>query len=251
VFAWQISDVPGILREVIEHKLGIDPAFKPIKQKERRYTPERRKTTQLEVNKLLEAGFIMLVDYPSWLANSVLIEKPDKSWCMCINYTSLNKACPKDEYPLPRICQIVDSTTSCELLSFLDAYSGYYQISFAIDDEEKTVFITLFGIFCYTMMAFGLKNGGATYQKCVQIVLEGQIGRNVKAYIDDIVVKSKKRGDLLDDLKETFDNLRKFKMMLNTKKCVFGVSSGKLLGYMVSSRGIDVNPKKVEAIEKL
>jgi hypothetical protein len=251
VFAWQISDVPGILREVIEHKLGIDPAFKPIKQKERRYTPERCKPTRLEVNKLLEAGFIMPVDYPSWLVNFVLIEKPDKSWRMCIDYTSLNKASPKDEYPLPRICQIVDSTTSCELLSFLDAYSGYYQISFAIDDEEKTVFITLFEIFCYTMMAFGLKNGGATYQKCVQIVLEGQIGRNVKAYIDDIVVKSKKRGDLLDDLKETFDNLRKFKMMLNTKKCVFGVSSGKLRGYMVSSRGIDVNLKKVEAIEKL
>jgi hypothetical protein len=100
-------------------------------------------------------------------------------------------------------------------------------------------------------MVFGLKNGGATYQKCVHIILEGQIGRNIKTYIDDIVVKSKKRGDLLDDLKETFDNLRKFKMMLNSKKCVFGVSLGKLLGYMVSSRGIDVNPKKVEAIKKL
>jgi hypothetical protein len=170
---------------------------------------------------------------------------------MCINYTSLNKACPKDEYPLPCICQIVDSTTSCELLSFLDAYSGYHQISLAIDDEEKTMFITSFGIFCYTKMMFRLKNGGATYQKCVHTVLKSQIGRNVEAYIDDIVAKSEKRGDLLDDLKETFDNLRKFKMMLNPKKCVFGVSSGKLLGYMVSSRGIDANLKKVEAIENL
>jgi hypothetical protein len=145
----------------------------------------------------------------------------------------------------------VDSTTSCELLSFLDAYPGYHQISLTIDDEEKTSFITLFGIFCNTKMAFGLKNGGATYQKCVHIVLENQIGRNVKSYIDDIVVKSKQCGDLLDDLKETFDNLHKYKMMLNLKKCVFGVSSEKLLGYMVSSRGIDVNPTKVEAIEKL
>jgi hypothetical protein len=145
----------------------------------------------------------------------------------------------------------VDSTASCELLSFLYAYSGYYQISLAVDDEEKTTFIMPFGIFCYTKIAFGLKNGGATYQKCVHTALKGQIGRNIKAYIDDIVVKSEKRGDLLDDLKETFDNLRKFKMMLNPKKCVFAVSSGKLLGYMVSSRGIDANPKKVEAIEKL
>jgi hypothetical protein len=136
-------------------------------------------------------------------------------------------------------------------LSFLDAYLGYHQISLTIDDEEKTAVITSFGIFCYTKMAFGLKNGRDTYQKCVHTVLEGQIGWNVEAYIDDIVVKSEKHGNLLDDLKETFDNLRKFKMMINPKKCVFGMSSGKLLGYMVSSRGIDVNPKKVEVIEKL
>jgi hypothetical protein len=216
--------MPRIPREVIEHKLGTDPAFKPIKQKERRYTPERRKAIRLEVNKLLEAGFIRPVDYPSWLANPVLVEKPDKSWHMYIDYTSLNKAYPKDEYPLPRICQIVDSTASCELLSFLDAYLGYHQISLTIDDEEKIVFITSFVIFCYTKMVFGLKNGGAQYQKCVHTVMEGQIGRNVEAYIDDIVVKSEKHGDLLDDLKETFDNLRKFKMMFNPKKCVFGVS---------------------------
>jgi hypothetical protein len=172
VFAWQMSDMPGIPREVIEHKLDIDLAFKPIKQKERRYIPERHETIRLEVNRLLEAGFIRPVYYPIWLANPVLVEKPDESWRMCIDYTSLNKACPKDEYPLPRICQIVDSTTSCELLSFLDAYSGYHQISLTIDDEEKTIFIMPFGIFCYTKMVFGLKNGGATYKKCVHTVLK-------------------------------------------------------------------------------
>jgi hypothetical protein len=170
---------------------------------------------------------------------------------MCIDYTSMNKTCPKGEYPLPCICQIIDSTASCELLSFLEAYSGYHQISIVVDDEEKTTFITPFEIFCYTKMAFRLKNGGATYQKCVHTVLEGQIGWNIEAYIDDIVVKSEKHGDLLDDLKETFNNLCKFKMMLDPKKCVFGMSSGKLLGYMVSSSGIDVNLKKVEAIKKL
>jgi hypothetical protein len=91
---------------------------------------------------------------------------------MCIDYTSLNKACPKDEYPLPHICQIVDSTVACELLSFLDVYLGYQQIIIATDDEEKIAFITPFEIFCYTKMAFGLKNGGATYQKWVHIVLK-------------------------------------------------------------------------------
>jgi hypothetical protein len=100
-------------------------------------------------------------------------------------------------------------------------------------------------------MAFRPENGGATYQKCVHIILEPQTGRNFEAYIDDIVVKSKKQGDLLDDLKETFDNLQEYKMMINPKKCVFSVSLGKLLGYMVSSWRIDVNPKKVEAIKQL
>jgi hypothetical protein len=96
--------MPEISREVIEHKLDIDPAFKPIKQKERRYTPERRKTIRIEVNILLEVGFNGPVDYPSWLANSVLAEKPNGFWRMCIDYTSFDKACPKDEYPLPHIC---------------------------------------------------------------------------------------------------------------------------------------------------
>jgi hypothetical protein len=102
----------------------------------------------------------MAIDYPSWLANPVLIEKSDCLWRMCIDYTSLNKGCPKDKYPLSRISQIVDSTTSCELLSFLDAYSSYHQICLVIDDEENTTFVTLFGIFCYTKMAFILENGG-------------------------------------------------------------------------------------------
>jgi hypothetical protein len=98
-------------------------------------------------------------------------------------------------------------------------------------------------------MVFGLKNGGATYQKCIHIMLESQIGRNIEAYIDNVVVKLKKYEDLLDNLKETFNNLHKYKMMFNPKKCVFGVSLGKLLGYMVSSQGIDASQKKVEAIK--
>jgi hypothetical protein len=130
----------------------------------------------------------------------------------------LNKACPKDEYLLPHICQIVDSKISFELLSFVDTYSGYHQIGLTIDDKEKITFITPFRILCYTKMVFRLKNEGSTYQKCIQIILEPQIGRNLEAYTNDVVVKLKRRGDLLDDLKETFDNLRKYKMMLNPKK---------------------------------
>jgi hypothetical protein len=90
--------MPGIPMEVIEYKLGIDPSFKSIKQKERRYTIERRETIKQEANKLIQAGFIMTVDYPSWLVNPDLVEKSDDSRCMCFDYTSLNKACLEDEY---------------------------------------------------------------------------------------------------------------------------------------------------------
>jgi hypothetical protein len=119
------------------------------------------------------------------------------------------------------------------------------------NDEEKIVFITPFGIFCYTKMMFDLKNGGATYQKGIQITLETQIVRNIKVYIDDVILKSKKHVDLLDDLKETFNNLRKYKMMLNPKKYVFSISSGKLISYMISAQGIDTNLKKVDTSEQL
>ena len=129
---------------------------------------------------------------------------------MCIDYTDLNKACPKDPFALPRIFQIIDSTAGCELMCFLDAYSGYHQIKMALEDQEKTAFITPFGIFCYTSMPLGLKNIGATYQRTVQNCLKEQIGRNVRAYVDDIVIKSQLVGSLISDLQETFKNLRTY-----------------------------------------
>ena len=168
---------------------------------------------------------------------------------MCIDYTNLNRACPKDPFALPRIDQVIDSVTGSELLCFLDAYSGYNQIKMALEDQEKTAFITPFGIFCFKTMPFGLKNAGATYQRCIQKCLEGQIGRNVHAYVDDVVIKSKKRCDLLVDLAETFENLRRYGMKLNPSKCVFGVPAGKLLCFIVSHRGIEANPEKITAIQ--
>ena len=118
----------------------------------------------------------------------------------------------------------------------------------AVKDQEKISFITSFGAFCYVFMPFWLKSVQATYQRCVQNCLHGQIGRNVHAYVDDIVVKSREKETLIDDLRETFDNLRVYKMMLNPAKCVFGVPAGKLLGFLVSHRGIEANPEKIKAI---
>src|SRR5664279_942708 len=115
-------------------------------------------------------------------------------------------------------------------------------------DQIKTSFITPYGTYCYITMPFGLKNAGVTYQRCIQRCLHKKIGHNVHAYVEDIVVMSKKRGDLLEYLKEMFDNLRKYKMMLNPTKCVFGVPAGNLLGFIVSKICIEVNPEKIKAI---
>ena len=170
---------------------------------------------------------------------------------MCVEYTSLNKACPKVPFPLPCIDQIVVSTAGCETLSFLDAYSDYHQIKMKESDQLATSFITPFGMYCYMTMPFGLRNAGATYQRCMLHVFGEHIGSTVEAYVDDIVVKSKKRGDLIQDLKIAFSCLRANKIKLNPEKYVFGVPRGMLLGYIVSQRGIEANPEKVSAIARM
>jgi hypothetical protein len=167
----------------------------------------------------------------------VVIPKANGSGRLCVDFTSLNKACPKDPYPLPRIDQIVDSTAGCDLLCFMDAFSGYHQIKMAREDKEKTAFITHCGVYCYVYMPFGLKNAGATFQRLMRKALGAQMGRNVEAYIDDIIVKTRESHTFIEDLEETFANLRKVNIKLNPAKCAFSVPSGKLLGFLISHRG--------------
>ena len=167
VFAWSHKDMLGISLEVIQHKLNVDPERKPVQQRRRTFALERDQAITEEVTKLLTAGFIQEVYYPEWLANVVLVKKANGKWRMCVDFTDLNKACPKDSFPLPRIDQLVDSTAEHKLLTFMDAFSGYNQIKMAKEDQDKTAFITSQGLFCYKVMPFGLKNAGATYQSLV------------------------------------------------------------------------------------
>jgi hypothetical protein len=124
---------------------------------------------------------------------------------MCIYYMSLNKACPKDPFPLPRIDQVVDLMARCELHSFLDAYSGYHQIPLTEADQPATTFITPFGYFCYVKMWFGLKNAHATYQRYMHFCFEEQIWCNIKVYVNDLMIKSRQSYSLISDLEETFN----------------------------------------------
>ena len=180
VFAWKQADMGGIDPTVITHRLNVSPSFKPIKQKRRSFALERQKAINEEVGKLLQAGAIREVEYPEWLANVMLVKKANGKWQLCIDLTDVNRACPKDSFPLPRIDLIVDATAGHELLSFMDAFSGYNQINMYPDDQEKTSFVTAQGTYCYRVMPFGLKNAGATYQRLVNRMFQKQIGTTVE-----------------------------------------------------------------------
>ena len=158
----------GIPWEVAEHALCLVPGSKPAKQRLRRFDDERRRAIGEEIAKLLAVGFVKEVYHSKWLTNPVLVKKKTRKWRMCVDYTGLDKAFPKDHFPLPCIDQIVDSTLGYEILSFLDAYSGYHQIAMKESDQVMTSFITPYGSYCYITMPFGLKNAGATYQRCMQ-----------------------------------------------------------------------------------
>ncbi|XP_075504634.1 uncharacterized protein LOC142542074 [Primulina tabacum] len=216
-------------QEVIE----IGPGSHPVKQKKRHFGPEKDKVIDAQIKELLKAGHIREIQFPTWLSNVVLVPKSTGRWRMCVDFRDLNKACPKDHYPLPRIDQLVDSTSGYELLSFMDAYQGYHQIPLAKKDQDKASFII---------------SGGATYQRLMDKVFEKQLGRNVEVYVDDILSKSREGASFISDLEETFATLMHYGIKLNHAKCIFGVKSGKFLGFIVTDRGIEVNQEKVKSV---
>jgi len=167
---------------------------------------------------------------------------------MCVDFTDLNKACPKDLYPLPSIDALVDKASVCKMLSFLDAFSRDNQIKMHPRDESKTAFMTETCSYCYKVMPFGLKNAGTTYQRLMDRILTPMLGRNVQAYVDDMVVTSQERGRHTTDLEELFTTIAKYRLKLTPEKCVFGVEAGKFLGFMLTERGIEANPDKCATI---
>ncbi|KAM1100354.1 hypothetical protein ACFX2B_006762 [Malus domestica] len=257
VFAWSYEDMPGISLDIICHRLSIDPETKLVRQKRISYDAERYEVMKAEVEKLKSIGFIREVNYPTWVANVIVVKNnPTKEslllqkvlWRMYVNYTNLNKECRKDSFPLPLIDRLIDSTVRCELLSFMDAYLGYNQILMNPPDQEHTAFTTDRGLYCCKVMPFSLKNAGATYQRLVNSMFAEQIGKSMEVYVDDMLVKSKHADQHITNLSETFTILKRYRMRLNPNKCSFGVSSAKFLGFMISQRGIEANPEKIKAI---
>ena len=203
------------------------------------------------MTRLKQARAIKEVLYPEWLANTVVVKKKSGKWQVCMDFTNLNKAYPKDPLPMPRIDRLVDATVGHLRISFLNTIQRYHQIPLALKDQEKTAFVTPIGNYNYKVMPFGLKNAGSTYQRMMTKMFKPQLGKNIKVYIDDMVVKSKEVFDHVDDLGNIFGTLRKLKLRLNASKCFCWVGSRKFLGYMVTHRGIEVNPDQVKTINNL
>nr|GEZ44947.1 reverse transcriptase domain-containing protein [Tanacetum cinerariifolium] len=251
IFAWQLSDMTRVPRSIAEHRLNIRDGCPPVQLKKRGQALERAKSIQAEVQKLVEARIMREVYYHDWLSNPVMVKKHDGSWRMCVDFTDLNKVCPHDCYPLPEIDWKVESLCGYPFKCFLDAYKGYHQIQLAEADEEKTAFHTGQGVYCYTKMPFGLKNAGATYQRLMHKAFESQMGRNIEVYVDDLVVKSHTEAEMVRDIEETFQTLRKINMKLNPKKYSFGLAEGVFLGYVITPEGIKPCPEKTTAVLQL
>ena len=248
LFAWSVVDLPGVDPLVASHKLSIYKEARYVSQKKRKLGEERRLVANVEADKLLNAGFIEEAQYTTWLSNVVLVKKANGKWRMCVDYTNLNKLCPRNAYPIPNIDRLVDDAVWNKVLSFLDAYSGYNQIPMAVSDMHKTTFITDDANYFYKVMPFGLKNAGATYQRLMDNVFSHLMGHYVEVYVDDMVVQSPSHHQHTEDLLAIFSALHQYNLRLNRDKCVFSVDRGKFLGFMLTQHGIEANPEKCKAI---
>ena len=248
VFAWSYEDMLGLDPIIVQHHLPILPHARPVKQKLRRLHPRWSLWVKEEIQKQLSVSFLSVVEYPEWLANVIPVPKKDGKVRVCVDFQDLNKASPKDDFPLPHIDMLVDSTVGHSMLSFMDRFFEYNKILMALEDMEKTSFIIEWGTYRYRVMLFGLKNAGATYQKATTTLFHDMMHRDVEVYVDDMIMKSRDRADHLATLQRFFERIQQFRLRLNPKKSTFGVTSGKLLGHIVSERGIEVNLEKIRAI---
>ena len=199
--------MPGVDPEFKVHKLNADLLFPPKKQKPKRSTKEYIEAIKQEVKRLKEAGALKEAFFPEWLVNIVVVKKKNGKWRVCVDFTDLNRACLKDPVPMPKIDQLVDAIYGHSRMSFMDNFRGYHQIALATEDQEKTTFISPDANFHYTVMPFGLKNVGATYQRIMTRIFKEKIGHTVEMYIDDMVVKSKREAQHINYLKSMLTNV--------------------------------------------
>lgn len=233
----------------MQHKIPLKPDTKPVRQKLRHLNHMLLPIIEKEIKKLWEANIILPLRFSNWVANIVPICKKNGEIRICVDFRNINKCSLKDNYPLPKMDHILQRVVGSKCLSMIDDFSGYNHIAVHKQDQEKTTFTTPWGTFVYEKMPFGLINAGATFQRAMDIAFVGERDKFVVIYLDDITVFSKNDGDHFQHLKQVFNKCRKFGLSLNPKKSYFAVEEGKLLGHLVSKKGICVGPVRVEAIQ--
>ena len=181
VFTWNAYEAPGVDPSFIRHHLNVNPTVTPKKQPPRLSSKDHSDAVKDEVMKLKRAGAIKEVFYLEWLANMVVVKKKSEKWHVCVDFTDLNSACLKDPFPIPQINQLMDATVGHPLMSFLDAFQGYHQIPLALDDQERTAFLTPIGNYHYKVMPFSLKNARATYQRMMTKMFKSQQGKTLRS----------------------------------------------------------------------
>nr|CAE04998.2 OSJNBb0093G06.6 [Oryza sativa Japonica Group] len=217
-FPWEYYEMPGLSRSIVEHRLPIKPGVRSHQQPPRRCKADMLEPVKAEIKRLYDAGFIRPCRYAEWVSSIVPVIKKNGKVRVCIDFRDLNKATPKDEYPMPVTDQLVDAAS---------------------------------GLFEWVVMTFGLKSAGATFQRAMNYIYHDVIGWLVEVYIDDVVVKSKEIEDHIADLGKVFERTRRYGLKMNPMKCAFGVSAGQFLGFLVHERGIEITQRSVNAIKNI
>ena len=266
---WKISDIKGISPLICSHRIHLEDGAQPRREPQRRLNPTLKEVVKKEVLKLLDAGIIFPISDSKWVspvqvvpkksgvtvvtneAGELLPTRTVTGWRMCIDYRKLNEATRKDHFPLPFLDQILERVAGHPFYCFLDGYSGYYQIEIALEDQEKTTFTCPFGTYAFRRMPFGLCNAPATFQRCMLSIFSDMVEKCMEVFMDDVTVFGDSFELCLHNLEAVLCRCEEKGLVLNWEKCHFMVSSGIVLGHIVSENGIEVDKAKVELIAKL
>ncbi|XP_065629882.1 uncharacterized protein LOC136067643 [Quercus suber] len=261
---WTIADIKGISPLICTHKIYLEDDCKTSREPQRRLNPTMKDVVKNEVIKLLDAGIIYPISDSKCVSPTQVVPKksgmtvvknennemiPTRlviGWRMCVDYRKLNVVTRKDHFPLPFIDQILERVAGHMFYCFLDGYSGYYQIEIALEDQGKTTFTCPFGTFAFRRMPFGLCNAPATFQRCMVSIFSDMVEKFLEVFMDDLSVFGDSFDDCLNNLKLVLARCEEKGLVLNWEKCHFMVTSGIVLGHVVSSRGIEVDKAKID-----
>ena len=264
-----LKDIQRINPLICTHKIHLEENAKSSQQSQRRLNPHMKEVVRTEVLKLLDAGIIYPISNSKWVSptqvvpkkSGITMVKNDKgeliptcvpsSWRMCIDYRKLNVVTRKDHFPFPFLDQILERVARHPYYCFLYGYCGYYQIPIALEDQENTIFTCPFGTFAFRRMPFGLCNAPATFQRCMLSLFNDMVEHCLEVFMDDLPIFGKSFDNYLENLEKVLTRCEEKGLILNWEKCHYMVTSGIVLGHVVSSKGIQVDKAKVEFISQL